>query len=67
MTVQREQATVVLAIDSSGSMLADDVKPTRLEAAKSAVGEFLDQMPPKYRVGMVTFAGDVQVDRAADH
>jgi Ca-activated chloride channel family protein len=61
VTVQREQATVVLAIDSSGSMLADDVKPTRLDAAKSAVGQFLDGLPPKYRVGMVTFAGDVQV------
>ena len=61
VTVQREQATVVLAIDSSGSMLADDVKPTRLEAAKAAVGQFLDRLPPKYRVGMVTFAGDVQV------
>jgi Ca-activated chloride channel family protein len=61
VTVQREQATVVLAIDSSGSMLADDVRPTRLEAAKAAVRRFLDRMPPKYRVGMVTFAGDVQV------
>jgi len=59
--VQREQATVILAIDSSGSMLADDVKPSRLEAAKAAVTRFLAKLPPKYRVGMVTFAGDVQV------
>jgi Ca-activated chloride channel homolog len=61
VTVQREQATVILAIDSSGSMLADDVKPSRLEAAKVAVSRFLAKLPPKYRVGMVTFAGDVQV------
>ena len=61
VTVQREQATVILAIDSSGSMLADDVKPSRLEAAKVAVTRFLAKLPPKYRVGMVTFAGDVQV------
>jgi Ca-activated chloride channel homolog len=61
VTVDREQATVVLAIDSSGSMLADDVAPSRLEAAKVAVTRFLAQLPPKYRVGMVTFAGDVQV------
>ena len=61
VTVQREQATVVIAIDSSGSMLADDVRPTRLEAAKAAVARFLAKLPPKYRVGMITFAGDVQV------
>lgn len=61
VTVQREQATIILAIDSSGSMLADDVKPSRLEAAKAAVTRFLAKLPPKYRVGMVTFAGDVQV------
>jgi Ca-activated chloride channel family protein len=58
--VAREQATVVLAIDSSGSMLADDVKPTRLDAAKAAVLRFLDQLPPKYRVGVVTFAAEAQ-------
>jgi Ca-activated chloride channel family protein len=60
-TVHREQATVVLAIDQSGSMLADDVPPTRLQAAQAAVGTFLDKLPPKFRVGMVAFAGDAQV------
>jgi Ca-activated chloride channel family protein len=59
--VTREQATIVLAVDQSGSMLADDVKPTRLEAAQSAVNTFLDKLPPKFRVGMVAFSGDVQV------
>jgi Ca-activated chloride channel family protein len=61
VTVQREQATIVLAIDSSGSMLADDVAPTRLDAAKSAVRTFLGDLPAKFRVGMVTFAADTQV------
>jgi Ca-activated chloride channel family protein len=61
VTVQREQATIVLAIDSSGSMLADDVRPTRLEAAKAAVRRFLAELPPKFRVGMLTFAADTQV------
>jgi len=59
--VTREQATIVLAIDQSGSMLADDVKPNRLEAAQTAVNKFLDKLPPKFRVGMVAFSGDVQV------
>jgi Ca-activated chloride channel family protein len=61
VTVQREQATIVLAIDSSGSMLADDVAPSRLEAAKAAVRTFLGDLPAKFRVGMVTFAADTQV------
>ena len=61
VTVQREQATIVLAIDSSGSMLADDVQPTRLDAAKAAVRRFLADLPPQFRVGMLTFAADTQV------
>jgi Ca-activated chloride channel family protein len=59
--VDREQATVVLAIDQSGSMLAEDVRPTRLQAAQAAVTKFLDRLPPKFRVGMVAFAADPQV------
>ena len=61
VTVQREQATVVLAIDSSGSMRAEDVAPTRMGAAQAAVRSFLKDLPPKFRVGMVTFAGEAQV------
>ena len=61
VTVQREQATIVLAIDSSGSMRAEDVAPTRMAAAQAAVRSFLDGLPPKFRVGMVTFAGEAQV------
>jgi Ca-activated chloride channel homolog len=57
----REQATIMLAIDSSGSMLAEDVEPTRLEAAQAAVRTFLDGLPPKFRVGMVTFAAETEV------
>src|SRR3712207_5499064 len=37
VTGKREEATIVLAIDSSGSMLADDVAPTRMGAAQAAV------------------------------
>jgi Ca-activated chloride channel family protein len=61
ITVQREQATIVLAIDSSGSMRAEDVQPTRMAAAQAAVRRFMDRLPPKFRVGMVTFAGEAQV------
>lgn len=61
VTVEREQATVVLAIDSSGSMLAKDVAPTRLGAARAAVRTFLADLPAKFRVGMVAFAAEAEV------
>jgi Ca-activated chloride channel homolog len=57
----REQATIVLAIDESGSMFAQDVQPSRLQAAQTAVNHFLDRLPPKFRIGLVAFAGDAQV------
>src|SRR5262249_41983123 len=57
----RENASVVLAIDSSGSMYAADVPPTRLGAAQAAVGVFLRKLPAKYRVGVVTFSSEAQV------
>ena len=39
-------------------MAADDVKPTRLGAAKGAIRRFLDEIPKKYRVGLVTFSSE---------
>jgi Ca-activated chloride channel family protein len=59
--VDREQATIVLAVDSSGSMLAEDVAPSRLSAAKASIRTFLDDLPGKFRVGMVSFAEEAQV------
>jgi Ca-activated chloride channel homolog len=56
MAVPREDATVVLAIDVSGSMRAADVSPTRLDAARASAQSFIDQLPPKVRVGLVAFA-----------
>jgi Ca-activated chloride channel family protein len=66
-SVPEENATVVLAIDTSRSMAAKDVKPTRLDAARRAVNAFLDELPSKYRVGVVSFASDARVVAPATH
>lgn len=55
--VPREQATIVLAIDVSGSMAADDVEPQRLRAAQDAALKFAEKVPRQYRLGLVTFSG----------
>jgi Ca-activated chloride channel homolog len=60
-TFLKERATVVLVMDTSRSMQAEDVPPTRLAAAQEAARTFLDQVPDKLRVGLVVFAGEAQV------
>ncbi len=56
--VPREDATVILAMDVSGSMRATDVSPTRLDAARASALSFIDQLPDKVRVGIVSFASE---------
>jgi Ca-activated chloride channel family protein len=53
----REQASIMLAIDVSGSMAADDVAPYRLRAAQDAAKRFADTVPRQYQVGLVSFSG----------
>ena len=59
--VVSDNATVVLVLDVSGSMQAQDVKPTRLVAAQRALHTFLDKVPPQLKVGLVLFAGEAEV------
>ena len=56
VSIPREEATIVLALDVSRSMKATDVEPTRLDAARVAAKTFLDEVPEKFRVGVVSFA-----------
>jgi Ca-activated chloride channel family protein len=55
IAVPAEQATIVLAMDHSGSMAATDVSPSRLTAALNAGEAFLKKVPKKVRVGGVVF------------
>ena len=61
VSVPREEATVILALDVSRSMKATDVEPTRLDAARTAAKTFLDTVPEKFRVGVVSFASRAAV------
>jgi Ca-activated chloride channel family protein len=51
----KREGTVILAMDVSNSMNADDVKPTRIEAAKTAARAFVDRQPPAVKIGVVAF------------
>lgn len=60
-TVPDERATVILVLDASRSMQAQDVHPSRLAAAKAASRTFIDRFPEGLRLGLIVFSGDVQV------
>jgi Ca-activated chloride channel family protein len=56
VAVPVERASVVLVTDTSGSMEATDVAPTRLSAAKAAAERFLDRVPDELQVGLVGYS-----------
>ena len=61
VSVERKQATVTLAMDTSGSMVAQDVAPTRLGAATAAAKQFVTGLPKSYRVSLVPFSTNATV------
>jgi Ca-activated chloride channel homolog len=56
VNLPRMEGTVILAFDVSGSMVADDLKPTRMEAAKAAAQDFVDAQPSGVLIGVVSFS-----------
>ena len=61
VTLPSDHMTLMLAMDVSRSMLAEDVPPNRIEASKAAVKAFLNDLPAQVRVGIVTFAASAQL------
>jgi Ca-activated chloride channel family protein len=51
-----QRGTVILTLDVSGSMRADDIQPSRMEAAQSAARTFVENQPQNVRIGVVSFS-----------
>jgi Ca-activated chloride channel family protein len=64
MTLAASRATIILAMDVSGSMRAADVPPSRLEAAQAAARQFISEVPADMQVGIVAFAGQAMLVQA---
>jgi Ca-activated chloride channel homolog len=60
--VPRDQATIMLVMDTSKSMLNTDLSPSRIEAAREAADAFLEEIPERFQVGLITFAGAPSVE-----
>jgi Ca-activated chloride channel family protein len=56
VSLPRQEGTVILAFDVSGSMAADDMKPTRMDAAKAAALDFVQRQPLTVQIGVVAFS-----------
>jgi Ca-activated chloride channel family protein len=61
ITLPSEQRTIILAMDVSLSMRANDIQPSRMAAAKEAAKEFVREQPSDVRIGIVTFASNAVV------
>lgn len=64
VTVPVQEGTVILAIDVSGSMLAQDLQPSRIQAAKDAAKAFVERQGTDVKIGVVAFSTDAQIVQA---
>src|SRR5262249_46004489 len=61
ITLPSERATIVLAIDVSASMRAQDVDPNRMAAAQAAARDFISDQPRSVRIGLVAFSSNAMI------
>jgi Ca-activated chloride channel family protein len=64
VTLPLSERTIILAMDVSGSMRAEDIKPNRLVASQEAAKAFIRNLPREVKVGIVSFAGTAAVVQA---
>jgi Ca-activated chloride channel family protein len=68
VSVPRIEGTVILTFDVSGSMSADDLQPTRMEASKLAALDFVDKQPSSVLIGVVAFSdGGISVQAPTEN
>jgi Ca-activated chloride channel family protein len=60
VAAKREEATVIMVTDTSGSMLAKDVLPDRLTAAREAALTLAKQVPEDFRIGLIKFGSHAE-------
>jgi len=61
VTLPAQEGTVILVVDVSGSMFAEDLKPSRMEAAKAAARTFVDKQNASVKIGVVSFSDNAFV------
>jgi Ca-activated chloride channel family protein len=64
VSLPADYTTLILAMDVSRSMLAEDVEPSRIKAAQEAAKSFVKDLPDNIRVGIVSFAANAQLVQA---
>ena len=64
VTLPSQRSTVILTLDISGSMRAEDMKPNRIEAAKAAARAFVEKQPGAVRIGVVAFSSTAALVQA---
>lgn len=63
-SVPKEEATVMLVTDTSGSMMAEDIQPNRLESARQSAKKFADGLPDEVKLGLASFSNTAALNIA---